>query len=345
MFYDVSIIIPVYNVSKYLSRCLNSVLFADDTIEVIVVNDGSTDNSLDIINSFQNQYPKLKVVSQINRGLSAARNAGMRIATGKYLWFVDGDDYISAEEFYPILAKIRSGIDRDVFVFGRKEDFLSWSICAPKQLQYVECLSGPDYFKNSMSNSTFRTNAWDKLFRREFLIQHNLYFVEGLLYEDMYFCLQVFSYAKLVMILPYYPYNYVHYNTNSIGHQIRRKDLDVILFINMANDFLKENDGLIDNKSSEFLLLIYKWVTHCIMHKYAFLSLYNRDAKYVYQKTIDNKLFVDSAYYCLVHRIGLVNQILAFLLIYFPLLYKLCMPFLLKTNKLLSWSHRIKMNS
>ena len=330
MFYDVSIIIPVYNVSKYLSRCLNSVLFADDTIEVIVVNDGSTDNSLDIINSFQNQYPKLKVVSQINRGLSAARNAGMRIATGKYLWFVDGDDYISVEEFYPILAKIRSGIDRDVFVFGRKEDFLSWSICAPKQLQYVECLSGPDYFKNSMSNSTFRTNAWDKLFRREFLIQHNLHFVEGLLYEDMYFCLQVFSYAKSVMVLSCYPYNYVHYNTNSITKQLREKDLDVLKFIRLADNFLMSRNFSLSINSLAYNVLIFRWVSSCLLKKYVPLSFSNSIALKIFKIVLQNKSFIRAVSIVRKNGNDVQEKLSATLLCYYPYLYRILIFLYLK---------------
>ena len=99
----ISIIIPVYNVENYLAECLNSVVNQTyRNIEIIIVNDGSTDNSFSIIQQYQLQDERIKIINQENQGLSAARNAGMKVASGEYLWFVDSDDYVAinaCEEF------------------------------------------------------------------------------------------------------------------------------------------------------------------------------------------------------------------------------------------------------
>ena len=93
-----SIVIPIYNVEKYIDRCLNSIFSQDvspENLEVICVNDGPPENSMQIVNCYANKYANLHIVNQQNQGLSVARNGGMAIAKGDYLWFVDSDDYVT----------------------------------------------------------------------------------------------------------------------------------------------------------------------------------------------------------------------------------------------------------
>jgi glycosyltransferase involved in cell wall biosynthesis len=104
-----SIIIPVYNVEPYLAECLDSV-FSQDNIavcEVIIVNDGSTDGSVSIIERYQKKYPELIVVHQENKGLSGARNTGINCAKGDYLYFLDSDDFLLQDAVSNILNKIK----------------------------------------------------------------------------------------------------------------------------------------------------------------------------------------------------------------------------------------------
>mgnify|MGYP003401399665 FL=1 len=104
--YKVSVIVPVYNVEQYLSDCLESICRQTlKGIEIIVVNDGSTDNSLSIIKSFQQKYSNIKLINKKNGGLSSARNAGIDMAVGEYLFFVDSDDFIDLDTLEKMYVK------------------------------------------------------------------------------------------------------------------------------------------------------------------------------------------------------------------------------------------------
>ena len=111
--YKFSIIIPVYNTEKYLEKCLDSIINQSyQNMEIIVVNDGSTDNSKDILFTYQNKYPKLiNVYEKINGGLSDARNYGVSKASGDYLLFVDSDDYIESDLLLNISKNIKDDVD------------------------------------------------------------------------------------------------------------------------------------------------------------------------------------------------------------------------------------------
>lgn len=104
-----SIVVPVYNVSSYLSRCLDSLLnqsIDSAAYEIIVVNDGSTDSSLNIAQRYAGNHPQIVIVSQKNGGLSAARNSGVKVARGKYIQFVDSDDYLEPDVLNVLLEKM-----------------------------------------------------------------------------------------------------------------------------------------------------------------------------------------------------------------------------------------------
>ena len=103
----VSVIVPVYNVGKYLEECLNSIINQTyKNIEMVIVNDGSTDNSLDIIEKFKNKDNRIKLINQINKGVSVARNIGLLNSTGNYIFFVDPDDYIEIDCINKLVEKI-----------------------------------------------------------------------------------------------------------------------------------------------------------------------------------------------------------------------------------------------
>ena len=124
MKYKISVIVPVYNVELYLERCLESIVKQTLTdIQIIIVNDGSTDNSLDIIKKYAQYDDRFIVVSQENRGSSAARNKGLKIASGDFIAFVDGDDYISSEMYMTMYnSAIKNSADVVVCQFSKFND-------------------------------------------------------------------------------------------------------------------------------------------------------------------------------------------------------------------------------
>ncbi len=321
----ISIILPVYNVEAYLYKCLDSLKFClKHGHQLIIVNDGSTDESERIISDFLINHPKVIYVKQVNAGLSAARNVGLSYAKGDYIWFIDSDDYIDESETLKLFLELNNE-KPDIMLFGRVEEFPRRKYIAPPKLTYSEYKSGQDYFITSINNGSFRTNVWDKIFSKSLLDQYKLKFEEGLIYEDMLFCLKSFMYSGKVCSRPFYPYHYIHYNPQSIGKQIRLKDLDVAEFINKAYDFITSNKFTIDHTSKEFNILIYKWVTNCIMHKYAFLSLHNNDAKFIFNTILHNKVFVHSVNYCSFNNVGIFNRTSALLLRVNPFLYKIAL--------------------
>ena len=170
----VSIIVPVYNVESYLEQCLLSLVNQTlKDIEVIIVNDGSPDDSQKIIDKYVKEYPDIfKSYSKPNGGLSDARNYGMKYASGKYISFVDSDDYVSEDYAYELYTKAKN-TKSDIVVcefykeYDNKLDVLSYDI------------------NNSHEFLTGFPSACNKIFRREFLESNNFKFKKGIYYEDL----------------------------------------------------------------------------------------------------------------------------------------------------------------
>jgi CDP-glycerol glycerophosphotransferase len=204
----VTVIIPIYNREKYIKNCLDIVLNQTySNLEIIAVNDGSTDGSVDIVK----QYPKVKLVEhEKNKGLSAARNTGMKIATGKYIHFMDDDDIINPE-FYENLVKASEETQADMACCGvthQKQKYKSQSF---KKREIFTTL-------DDKMNITYVGKwgyVWRYLFLADFLRKNNLLFIEGVVIEDLPFSFQAVYYANKLVVVPETEYIYV-YNENSI---------------------------------------------------------------------------------------------------------------------------------
>lgn len=331
----ISIILPVYNVDKYLRRCLDSLQpYINYGCELIIVNDGSTDSSQNIIDHYCHDNPCVISVFQQNAGLSAARNTGLKYVNQEYVWFVDSDDYV--ENITDKLDKLLC-TSPDIIILGRNEDYGSWRIHAPANIEDARYMNGEEYLKISIRNGSFRTNVWDKIFKKDVIVDNNLRFVEGLLYEDMHFTVTTLMCSQSVVTARLYPYNYIHYNTGSITKTIRFKDLDVLQFIQLIDEYLVNKKSDFNNSSSEFHKLIFNWVSSCLLNKYAWRSLYNMDAKFIFSQTITHPIFQKSAEYCRTHNVGLRQKIFAALLLNYPTLYRIVLPVALKIQYIKQW--------
>lgn len=183
---NLSIIIPVYNVENYLSDCIESIISQiNDECEVILVNDGSTDLSGKICEGYANNQ-NIILINQENKGLSAARNSGIKIAKGKYIMFVDSDDFLTDQSINLILNKITQSeadfilIRSKSFIDGKKE-------FAENQIDYDKYKIGNspiEAFKILDENDKFWFAAWLIIIKKEYLILNNLFFESGIYHED-----------------------------------------------------------------------------------------------------------------------------------------------------------------
>jgi len=197
-----SIIIPVYNVEQFLRDCLNSVIAQTySNYEVICVNDGSTDKSLTILEEYQQKYPQITIISQLNKGLSAARNAGILAANGDYIFFLDSDDWIEPDTL-KILDENQNG--EDLVCFNGRRFFEDGTAEEPNNGIEEKRLNGWEYYnKYALVSRKFHFVCTVlRIYKRGFLNEHNLRFEEGIFHEDNLFTPIACYYAQTVKVIP-----------------------------------------------------------------------------------------------------------------------------------------------
>ncbi len=244
-----SIIIPVYNSEKYIIRCLDSIFnekIPTNEFEVICIDDCSKDNSVNLIKSYSLSHSNIIILSHSNnKKQGAARNLGILKSKGDYIWFVDSDDFIEEDIINILFQKLKT-TNPDILQFNAKtitsngvskhEIFLDFSI---------DNLSGIEYLKYEMSlNYENRIRAvWSKWYKKEFLLNFNLFFEEGIYWEDVNHTLKAFYFAPQFMYLPVLAYNYVETpNSDFRSKQTARKFSDTIRFCLVGLNFLTKND-------------------------------------------------------------------------------------------------------
>lgn len=203
-----SVLIPIYNSEKYLERCINSVLEAKKNfnIEIILINDGSTDNSLSIIKKIQQNYDFIKIINQKNKGLSGARNAGLKIAKGKFISFVDSDDTIIPNYFEFLLPFIDKEFNMIEFGFSRIENENKISTLPLNKTYNREEILNQLTFSTKNRIHWF---VWKRIYRNSYLKKFKISFNERIRFgEDTDFSLKVFKhlnkYKSLNKSLYYY---------------------------------------------------------------------------------------------------------------------------------------------
>ena len=232
-----SIIIPIYNVEQYLEDCLNSVIAQTyPDYEVICVNDGSTDGSLAILEDFQKKYNQVKVITQHNKGLSGARNAGIQAAKGDYLFFLDSDDWIETDTL-KILAEKQNG--EDLLCFNGRRCFEDGTTEEPDSGIEESQLTGWEYYnKYALLPRKFHFVCTVlRLYRREYLLKNDLFFEEGIYHEDNLFTPLACYYAQTVKVIPDWLYIY-RIRKGSITQTINvQRIFDMITVANKLSDF------------------------------------------------------------------------------------------------------------
>lgn len=220
-----SLIIPVYNVEKYLERCLESCVRQDlplDEYEIIIINDGTKDNSLSIAERFKTEYNNITIYSQENKGLSAARNKGLSLAKGEYVWFIDSDDWIEEN----CIAEVVN------HCYTKELDILL--ICSADYIENlpVRSFNNTDFGilpgKEIMKSLDFQICVPFHIFKRDFLVSNSLVFFKGIFHEDSEFTPRAYYLAERVSSLNKVLY-FVCQNPNSITRTVNpKKAFDLI---------------------------------------------------------------------------------------------------------------------
>ena len=235
----VSVIVPIYNVEKYLEKCINSLLSQTlEDIQIILVNDGSKDNSGNIAKEYEkNNKDRVIYVEKENGGLSDARNYGIKYATGDFIAFLDSDDYIEKnayEEMYnKAIEENADYVECDfIWEFPNK-------IRVDKQYPY----------KNKKEMLSFvRVVAWNKLIKRQLIIDNNLEFPKGLRYEDVEFTYKLIPFINK---FAYVDKPFIHYvqREGSIANVQNERDAEIFIVLDNVEKYYKENNLYEDYKT------------------------------------------------------------------------------------------------
>lgn len=247
-----SIIIPVYNVEKYIRKTLQSIFSQDvnsNKFEVIVVNDGSPDRSVDIANEFASLYSNIIIINQENQGLSGARNTGLKAAKGNYVWFVDSDDWIEQNSLNRILNLLQTS-SHDIFLFKIKE-YNERNILI-KERSFIdndklECVNGSEVIKRSIKNRVLFTPMQMHIIKRVFLLENNLFFKVGIYHEDVEFAPRLLFTCEDIVYVPWVSYCYLRRSSGNITSNyssIDKRLKDLLHTINEHKQYSwKEKNG------------------------------------------------------------------------------------------------------
>lgn len=265
---DLSIIVPVYNVEEYLEECLKSIYKIEEIkYEVILVNDGSKDRSFEIMQEFKNMYgDRTIIIDKQNGGLSSARNAGLRIAQGKYVAFIDSDDFIDPNEFEKIVRK-STEFDLDIGI-GNMRYYVPGRIGEPlfrsPRVKDLDVTTGVEFLWTAMqSPKCFREEVVDDIYKREFLIKNNLFFNENIIHEDTEFTNLAYLRAQRVKFLNITFYFY-RQREGSIMNKVSEKSVVSLENIcdTLFEEYKKSNDKHCKEALATLILSFYSTVVY-----------------------------------------------------------------------------------
>lgn len=255
----ISIIIPVYNVEQYIERCIDSVLLQTyKNLEIILIDDGSTDKSSKICDEYAKKDSRIKVIHKENGGVSSARNAGLDVATGEYIGFVDSDDYIDSNMYECLINSITNN-KCDIVICGFHEVFggviKDVAICESET-----SISVREGIVKLIEDDTYKGYLWNRLYKRELF--DGVKFPEMIVLEDMYVNHLVFEKSKKIHLLDKTLYSYIR-RENSVTLK-RRTKTEVTIFryhmdsYNRLIDDFREMGSLLNSRriSAAFNVLI-----------------------------------------------------------------------------------------
>ena len=287
---DISIIVPIYNAERYLNRCIKSLINqTKENIEFILVNDGSTDSSEEIIKSYKDK--RIKYFKNKNQGIGKTRNFGMQKATGKYIMFLDSDDYLSTNACDELFSKAeKDNLDLVINNFYRVEE---------ETEKKVEVII-PEF-----KNTTLKDNKrllldvnlapWNKLYKRELLKKNKIQFVEDLKYEDAPFVVEAMDKAKKIgYIKKFLNYYVIHKNSETTVRD--EKIFDIIEIVDKMRKYFSKRKEFTEtvDKLSVRILTNYTIQQRVQQDKEVGMQFIDRAFQYMKENITDYK---DNKYY------------------------------------------------
>lgn len=252
-----SIIIPVYNCQKYINNCIESIACHNEEVEIILVNDGSTDDSEDICNNIARKYNNVVVLSQANAGAASARNLGTKYAHGDFVWYIDADDYVAENAVEEILQIMKEENTVDFISFNITTVFKK-KFYPLKKINKKEYLNGIQALENALYSDKLSFSPCDKVFRRSFLGTDPFPF--GIpMGEDQIAMSHLISNANTILLLPKHYYYYVQ-RTSSESHFPANAHTDKMgmlhdLYCNTAQKLAKDHPSI---RSAIYARLIFQ---------------------------------------------------------------------------------------
>lgn len=287
-----SIIVPVYNAERYLEECLRSLFVQDipvDVYEVIAVDNGSRDGSAALIKQLQNEYANLRSVTLIENQLpSGGRNAGMDAAKGKYLMFVDSDDYL----YQNVLKHLIEEIEKDDldFVHFSCDILCEGNITKGKTIETTPIMSGSDLY---LSGIELQGVSWNKIYKRQYIEEHALRNDRSILYEDDEFAYRLYAYAQRTRHIQYYPYVYranpYSATRNRVNFPSMQSDMNEI--IALERDIRMFRQQGVDEKLITHMIKYMRWmIDECYRLYHLFPKEQQPQIRHLYRRSLSIRM-------------------------------------------------------
>lgn len=260
----ISVVIPVYNVEKYVGKCLISL--EEQTFrnfEIIAVNDGSKDDSLEILRHFESKYDNITVIDKKNEGVSQARNAGMKLAKGEFLTFVDSDDYVAPtflEELYDACVQYGADISCCYYYFH----FVDSDFLFEYPFRCKGVFSRGKAMEKLLRDVQIQSLVWNKLYRRSLFTDNQITF-PSMCFEDMATANKLFAHANRIAVLDRPLYYYNQHSVSTLATMNANKINDFIRAIAMVRISLEKN-GLYGKYKKSYLALTRKTCNCCYLY-------------------------------------------------------------------------------
>lgn len=262
-----SIIVPVYNVEKYLPKCLESLIKQTlKDIEIICVNDGSMDNSLAILKEFASRDSRIRIIDNQHQGVAKTRNTGIEQSTGEYIGFVDSDDYIDIDFFEKLYnSATKSNSDIAIASILKHKNF--FNIYNAKYTKEETAITIQDKIKLCEDKKHFFFYAWNKIYHSGFIKKNNIKFSEGQIYEDVMFAIKALYYSNKIISVYGTKYHYIEHENSLTKYKDKtgEKEHDLIKayselqeFCNSKNIEISERLNYYTKENFGFILNLYK---------------------------------------------------------------------------------------